>query len=138
MFVQFFSPKNLVAGGETAVPPASGTQPAGQPIPPQTDVGNGFAPNVPLAPLPDQSTNQSYLQSGVPLAPMVDATTIVANSNQTTPETTSVAPNQTTTLSAGVPLAPFPDGLKSAGATTFAIFNVSVYTIVSIIIASVF
>lgn len=107
---------------------------AGQPIPPQPEVRSGdIVPNVPLAPLPDQP-------NGIPFAPMPMAD--VSNTNATVPETTSsVVPNQTVISSTSVPLAPFPDPAsqaQQASATTFAIFNLSVYTIVSLIVATVF
>lgn len=128
----FYSFRKLVAGGETTVAPIAPA--AGQPMPPQTDVRSGdIVPNVPLAPLPEQPI-------GIPLAPMPIPN--VSNTNATVPETTSsVVPNQTITSPTSVPLAPFPDPAsqaQKASATTFAIFNLSVYTIVSLIVATIF
>lgn len=123
--------------------PAAG-QPAVQPVPPQTDLP--MASNVPLAPIPDQ---QGMYQPNpvplAPLAPMPEVTTNIANSNAVAPIQETTTPNQTvtsSTTSSSVPLAPFPDPAKQTGqqssATTFAIFNISVYTIISCIVASMF
>lgn len=136
-----FSPKKLVAAGEmttVAVPVPVGGQPAVQP-----EVRTGFndavplAPNVPLAPIPEQGTNEANPISGsIPLAPMQETTTNVASLNASMQETTTGVSNQTINSSSTVPLAPFPESQKS-GATTFSIINISVYTIVSIIIANI-
>lgn len=150
----FFLFRNLVAAGETTTNMAPAPA-AGQPAPP-ADVRGGFAepfpmaPNVPLAPLaPEDGITQGNPSSGIPLAPMLDTTTNAAStnaastnaatSNAPVQETTSnMAPNQTITPTT-VPLAPFPNPeSQKSDATTFAILNISVYTVISIIIASAF
>ncbi|XP_031640331.1 trithorax group protein osa-like isoform X2 [Contarinia nasturtii] len=140
--------------GETttaAVPvPVSGNQPTvQQPAdpqttmqqPPQTEVRSAvssdttmpLATNVPLAPQPE-TTNQA----SVPLAPLPESTNVAPT---TTVAETSIVPNQTVSSSpANVPLAPFPPATdpsahaQKGSATTFAIFNISVYTIISLIV----
>lgn len=120
---------------------------AGQPIPPQTDVRSDtvpLAPNVPLAPIADQGMYQQNPVPLAPLAPMPEITTNVASSNAAAPmqETTTLNQTIASSTTSSVPLAPFPDSAKQTGqqssATTFAIFNISVYTIISIIVASMF
>lgn len=95
-----------------------------------------LAPYVPLAPLPDQTSN-------VPLAASpFETTTILTNPNAT--QDANAAPSvQTVMPSTSVPLAPLPvetstqAHLKGA-ANTFTMFNLSVYAMISVLIANIF
>lgn len=142
-----FSPK-LAASGETvttttvAVPPSSGGYSNVQQ--PSTDAQPRFgagtenvpplAPYVPLAPMPDQTSN-------VPLSPSFETATIVANPNAT--QESGTAHNETVMSSTSVPLASFPVETSTqahlkASASTFTIFNLSIYTIISVLITKFF
>lgn len=114
-----------------------------------------MAPTVPLAPLPDQSaplpdpsmppTNASTAPIA-PIAPMPDSSSMnQANPSPVQPETSAIPSTTTTTTMAppgSVPLAPFPSDssaqAQKGSASSFVIFNVSVYTVISILIASIF
>lgn len=133
-----------------AVPAESTTasvSPAGDPstiLPVQTESRSGFndsavplAPMVPLAPLPEQQT----AVPSVSLAPMpAEEVSTVSPVQQSVPIQN---PNQTVASSPSVPLAPLPtvepsSEAQKGSAHSFAIFNISVYTIISILIASMF
>lgn len=141
----FTLPCYTVGPGEVttaAAPLPAGVQTVVQ-QPPQTEMRSAvsndnvpLAPIVPLAPLPDQSTSNVPLS--VPLAPLP---TVIESSSASTHETTTPPQNQSVTNSS-VPLASFPNDPSSqaqkGSATSFALFNISVYTIMSIFIVSMF
>lgn len=118
--------------------PHAGDSSTVQPIQTDSRIGSNdgavpLAPIVPLAPLPDQQTTLT----NVPLATLPDASTA-------SPVQQSVSPqNQTIAPSSSVPLAPMPtvepsSQAQKGSANSFAIFNISMYTAISILIASIF
>lgn len=110
-----------------------------------------YSSSVPLAPLPEQQSSMapSSPPSMFPSPAMPESSTPIANPIPSTNVpiiNTSAArvenPTPTVTTSSRVPLAPFPSDTSAqaqkGSATSFVIFNVSVYTIISILIAGLF
>lgn len=148
-FVFYFIRTAVVPADSTPVAPMMPAS-ASVPLAPQdTSVRSDMIPTVPLAPIPDPSMQPSNV---APMAPMPDgSSTIQANpsvASATQPETSAMPSTTTTTTLApatgqsSVPLAPFPSDssaqAQKGSATSFVIFNISVYTAISILIASIF
>lgn len=155
-FCSVVFPFGTVVPGESTTVASMMAPSASVPLAPQetglrSDISQ-MAPTVPLAPLPDQSaplpdpsmppTNAST----APIAPMPDSSSMnQANPSPVQPETSAIPSTTTTTTMAppgSVPLAPFPSDssaqAQKGSASSFVIFNVSVYTVISILIASIF
>lgn len=109
-----------------------------QPIPSQTNVApplNPVAPNIDYASGVDPIT-------GVRLAPLPSETTttipLASDSSSANPTVTALNNNISTQTS--IPLAAFPDGHaqpQQGSATSFVVFNITIYTIISFILTKV-
>lgn len=148
-----------VAAGELASSPTIAV-PAPSNIPPtvaqapMSTVNPSYQPsNVPLAPLPEQSAPQWAPSSVMPEVqtmpvayPTIPASQFpstnvpIAATNPVRMENSTLPAMHTP--STGVPLAPFPSDTSAqaqkGGANSFVIFNITVYTILSILIAGLF
>lgn len=105
---------------------------------------DNVSPGVPLAPLPDQPAMQPNAPF-VPIAPNAPAETTpfvtASNVTNSTIQPTTIQDTNVPNTTTGVPLAPFPNDSTSqaqlkGGAATFVIYNISMYTIISLLIAT--
>lgn len=156
MYLNLYLNNVAIAAGQpmtptVTVPLASSEQPTVAQAPIMSSVNPPFSPSVPLSPLPEQSSMAPSppLPSMIPPSVMPDSSTPFANpipsTNVPIVETSSVRMENSTstaTTSSTVPLAPFPSDTSAqaqkGSATSFVIFNISVYTIISILIAGLF
>lgn len=156
MYLKLFVNNIAIAAVEpmtstVSVPLASSEQPTVAQAPMSSVNPPPYSPSIPLAPLPDQQSSMapSSPPSMFPSPAMPESSTPIANPIPSTNVpiiNTSAArmenPTPTVTTSSTVPLAPFPSDTSAqaqkGSATSFVIFNVSVYTIISILIAGLF
>lgn len=135
------------APATAAVPLATSEQPTIPPAP--ASVNPSYSPStVALAPLPEQSSMAPpppTLMPEIQSTPGADPTT-VPSTNAPIVQTTPVRMMENSTspvmTSSTVPLAPFPSDTSAqaqkGSANSFVVFNLSVYTIISILIVGLF